>query len=748
MDEQELIIRIKALTDDYVKGMTKVQQTTETAEKGMKKTGGSLGGLKLGFLAVVGAITGAIAIINKLTQAFMVQEKADLMLANSLRRIGQIDAFGTLKEQAAEFQKQTVYGDEVVEGAFTRLIDLTGSAKTAMDAMPVVADLAAAKNMDLAMAADLVGRTASGNIGALGRYGISMKEVEARGGGLNAVLEVLNEKFGGSASAAAQSFSGQLAMMKNRLGDVAEKLGASLMPFVIKLMNTLVPVVEGLLPQLVPLLDMVASMLNAILPPIMELINKLLPPIMDILNTMMPFIIQIVEQLLPPLSDLLISVLVPVLQLLNPILQGLIVVLTPIIDVIAELVKGLKWLIDLIVGQVIKAFNDFKERIAAIKEWFTKLSDTFKNSEFYKKAAGFFDGLKKAAGEFWTNVKKGFEVLESKSGLLQSIHKFFDGVIAKVKEIWEWIVKVLGLIGKTPQTSGYSSPAGPINPEKVLGPQKPALSDLALPEAPTTGGEGKREYSSEGSGVSSMRGIAEGAGALANRDLEFWTNRRAMAAAQEAIPNALAEAAKALEKYEGIARDVMQGLGDVFRQGFQVILTSFFEPLKIQIDSTMSGFQKFGATIINGLVNFLSKMIQQILIQGLAVAGIITLLNLIPPGGIGTFLLRMLTGLSSEDAEKAVSGGFLNLFAGLAGGGFDVPENDLRARRWGNDLMSNLSAGFNNAKPTSVEKGQYNQGNIIVQGEFAQILKFFRSRPESEKRLWNRNQELLGEAGI
>src|SRR5690606_33561935 len=55
------------------------------------------------------------------------------------------------------------------------------------------------------------------------------------------ILETLSGVFGGAASAAANTFSGRMTQMKNRIGDVWETIGEALIPA----LDALAPVAEG-----------------------------------------------------------------------------------------------------------------------------------------------------------------------------------------------------------------------------------------------------------------------------------------------------------------------------------------------------------------------------------------------------------------------------------------------------------------------------------------------------------------------
>jgi hypothetical protein len=58
------------------------------------------------------------------------------------------------------------------------------------------------------------------------------------------VIAELAKEFGGSATAEAATFSGQVSQLKNQLGDMMEVIGASLIPVFQELQKTMQPLIE------------------------------------------------------------------------------------------------------------------------------------------------------------------------------------------------------------------------------------------------------------------------------------------------------------------------------------------------------------------------------------------------------------------------------------------------------------------------------------------------------------------------
>jgi hypothetical protein len=126
-----------------------------------------------------------------------------------------------IRAAAAEMQKLTTIGDEDFARGLQRLVTQTQDVSAALGLMPLAADLAAAGQMDVAQASELLGRALAGNTMQLTRMFPALKESTDLFGDLQEIVA-------GMAQQEAQTLQGQLKQMGNAWGDFKEALGEAL----------------------------------------------------------------------------------------------------------------------------------------------------------------------------------------------------------------------------------------------------------------------------------------------------------------------------------------------------------------------------------------------------------------------------------------------------------------------------------------------------------------------------------------
>lgn len=145
-------------------------------------------------------------------------------LSGTLRTVG-IEFAAVEKDvraAARAMQDVTTVGDEDFAAILSDLTSISRDYSASLRNVQVVADLAAAKQLDFRTAAQLVGRAMVGQTQTLTRYGIVVAE------GADAV-EVMRAQFAGMAENEIKSNAGQLKQLNNEWGDFKEAIGTAML---------------------------------------------------------------------------------------------------------------------------------------------------------------------------------------------------------------------------------------------------------------------------------------------------------------------------------------------------------------------------------------------------------------------------------------------------------------------------------------------------------------------------------------
>lgn len=182
------------------------------------------------------AIDAVESFVSGSIDAFARQEEAVNSLKAQLEVLGEdwCRVRDRMLEAASEMQSRTVYGDEQVIAAMQVLATYGMKSADIIRYIGAVADFAAAKHISLQTAADLVGKAFTGYTSTLSRYGIIIDKAIPESERFSAVVEQINQMFGGAAQAQITTYAGRMQQLQNRIGDLQEELGAFLAPAVMR----------------------------------------------------------------------------------------------------------------------------------------------------------------------------------------------------------------------------------------------------------------------------------------------------------------------------------------------------------------------------------------------------------------------------------------------------------------------------------------------------------------------------------
>jgi len=203
--------------------------------------------------AAAGAIAGAaFSAVKAATEDQESQKK----LADQLRRTMEAtdEQIASVEQYISKQQMLVGVADDQLRPALSNLARATGDITFAQKNLGLALDISAATGIELETVSLALGKAFNGNIGALTKLGVPIDENVKKSKDLSAVVETLNNQFGGAASAAADTFSGRLNILKISIGEAWEGIGYALLPIAEKLVafiqKNVVPVIQAFADEL------------------------------------------------------------------------------------------------------------------------------------------------------------------------------------------------------------------------------------------------------------------------------------------------------------------------------------------------------------------------------------------------------------------------------------------------------------------------------------------------------------------
>lgn len=227
-----LLERLEMLiTADGKAARREFEQIGKTADKELGKAEDRIGRTanRMQSLGTGVAIGGAIVVggLGLLAKAADDANVQVLKLENSIKNSDQ--AFRnngkSLQDLAGDLQKVTAADADAVVGAQSVLVQFGLTESQILRLTPLVVDLSRKMGVDMEAAGRAVARSVDGSAGALKRMGISVDEAEFATDSFQATFDALNQTVGGFARQEGKTFSGQLEILKNNVGDLGEAVG-------------------------------------------------------------------------------------------------------------------------------------------------------------------------------------------------------------------------------------------------------------------------------------------------------------------------------------------------------------------------------------------------------------------------------------------------------------------------------------------------------------------------------------------
>jgi len=192
--------------------------------------------------ALTAAGVGITAVLTISAKAAADEEANIARLSAALSAVGQDydRVSGSLEKMINAQQLSTGFADDQQRDALSALIPIVGNLDEATKLLGLSMDLARWKGMDLASAAEIIGKVAGGNTGILSRYGIIIE----KGASSTEALAKIQSLAAGQAEAYGKTVKGQMDALSASFGDMQEAIGTALLPTLAELVKTVLPLVE------------------------------------------------------------------------------------------------------------------------------------------------------------------------------------------------------------------------------------------------------------------------------------------------------------------------------------------------------------------------------------------------------------------------------------------------------------------------------------------------------------------------
>lgn len=253
-----LIIKINANGAQAQAELKTLEKKVNDFGKSMKRVGQNM--TKYVTVPLAAIATASVAAANT-------QLQAEAKLLTALK--GREDVQKRLMKQASELQSRSLFGDEAIIEQQAYLAALGLSEQQINDTIEAAAQLSVALGMDLTAAVKNLAKTYSGMTGELGESIPALRNLTKEELQAGEAIKYVNDNYKGFAEAAAETGAGPLVQLKNKLGDLAEKVGVVLLPVLDRVVDVISRVADwfsSLSPQTQEMIVKIAALAAAIGP--------------------------------------------------------------------------------------------------------------------------------------------------------------------------------------------------------------------------------------------------------------------------------------------------------------------------------------------------------------------------------------------------------------------------------------------------------------------------------------------------
>ena len=202
------------------KGFKQAETATDKLTKNVKNLARNFG-VAFGTAAVLNYAKTSI-------KAAADDQKAQKQLALALENVGLARDVASTEQYISRLQSEFGILDDLLRPAYQRLAVATQSSAESQRLLNLALDISASTGKDVNAVTVALSRAYLGNNTALTRLGVGLSKADLKTKSFEEITTQLADTFEGSAKAAAQTFSGQLAILSTGAAEASEIIGTGL----------------------------------------------------------------------------------------------------------------------------------------------------------------------------------------------------------------------------------------------------------------------------------------------------------------------------------------------------------------------------------------------------------------------------------------------------------------------------------------------------------------------------------------
>jgi hypothetical protein len=248
--------KVRDSTEDLDKALKKTKKSSDDVDESLGKVGktgtSSFKSIAGGILAA-GSITQVASGLMDASKAAAEDEAAQVSLAKTLQNVT-----GATSEQVkgvedfiSKTQNATGVLDDELRPAFDALVRGTGDVAKSQKLMSLAMDISAGTGSDLTSVTDALSKAANGNTKSLKALNPALADLIKDGASTDEIFAALGQTFEGQAAAKANTAAGQMAILKAKMADLQEEVGAKVNVAILAmasfLQDKLIPAVQAII---------------------------------------------------------------------------------------------------------------------------------------------------------------------------------------------------------------------------------------------------------------------------------------------------------------------------------------------------------------------------------------------------------------------------------------------------------------------------------------------------------------------